>query len=39
MVEKEICKCGHKRNDHSYNYPDVEDDRLDCDKCDCKDFE
>lgn len=32
-----ICECGHHTDDHSYE-PKEKNNRLDCDKCDCKDF-
>lgn len=43
LREKEINKCGnskcrHHTNDHSYN-PESLDSNLECDKCDCKNFE
>ena len=36
--ENQICKCSHHSKDHSYN-PDTLDNNLECDKCDCKNFE
>ena len=38
-MEKEICKCGHHTKDHSYNPEDLENNNLECDHCDCKNFE
>ncbi len=36
-MEKEICECGHHTKDHSYK-PESDDEKLDCDICDCEDF-
>lgn len=38
ISKEEICKCGHHTKDHSYD-PDTSDSNLECDKCDCKNFE
>lgn len=35
--EEDICECGHNTNDHSYN-PDVSNNNLECDICECKNF-
>lgn len=35
--EEEICECGHDTKDHSY-YPDVSNNNLECDICECKNF-
>ena len=32
-----ICECGHHSKDHSYN-PDTDNDNLECNKCDCKNY-
>lgn len=34
----DTCKCGHHTNDHSYPYPNLDNDDLGCDECDCKKF-
>jgi len=38
MKNKYYCKCRHHSNDHSY-YTDTKILNLDCDLCDCEDFE
>lgn len=37
-LNEDICKCGHHSKDHSYN-PNDTDCNLECDKCNCKNFE
>ena len=39
MVEEEICKCGHDNKDHSYIPEEINNVNLDCDVCDCENFE
>ena len=36
-LPNEICACGHSNNNHSYD-PAADNDNLDCDICDCKNF-
>lgn len=37
LKDKDVCKCGHHTDDHSYEPSDLSD-RLDCDKCGCNNF-
>ncbi len=37
-MKKEICKCEHHTDDHSYTHLDIYDDNLYCDLCKCQDF-